>query len=120
MKDIEVRLISLQSNSDAATILKAAEETNKVLREEHLITIPMFQAIPTIAEVFIKTLLQKAAAEAASSGNTTMINVFDLFEIGFDVDNDEESEKGGNIVPAFRPLAAAKMDGKSDTNMSGE
>lgn len=120
MKDEIYRLNSLEGNGDAAFILEAAEDAKNILKEQNHIGIDLAQAIPTIVEVYLKAILDKVAKKAEAEGGTAMVNMFDLFEIGFDSVDDESDEKGGNIVPAFMPLGAMKTLGKSDESQSGE
>ena len=120
MKEATYKLLPLEGNKDSAKILEIAEETKNVLREDNHIVIDLAQAIPTIVERYLQVALKKISTEVATSGESTTINLFDLFEIGFDVAEDDGDEKGGNIVPAFVPLGVMKTMGKSDETQSGE
>nr|DAK19276.1 MAG TPA: hypothetical protein [Caudoviricetes sp.] len=120
MKEANYRLMSLEGNQDSAKILEVAEKAKKILQDENHIMIDLSQAIPTIVEVYLRAALESLANETAANKETITMNFFDLFQLGFDVAEDDSDEKGGNIVPAFVPLGAMKTMGKSDETQSGE
>lgn len=120
MKEANYKLIPLEGNPDSAKLLEVAEETKKVLQEDNHIMIDLSQAIPTIVETYLNVALKRLAKDVAIGGETVTMNFFDLFQLGFDVAEDDNDEKGGNIVPAFVPLGAMKTMGKSDETQSGE
>lgn len=115
-----VKLTDLTSNESSKFILEVASKAVLKLDSENHIKIQMHQIIPTVVETFLQVALKEAAAVASSTNKDALINMFDMFKIGYVVDEDDESEKGGNIVPGFVPLGYMKTTGKDDETQTGE
>lgn len=90
--------IPVEIRDNKEEIIKIASRAMTILDEENNVVIPTVEVIPTIAYVFMKSMIQYLN-ENKEKGVDTSINFMQLMDIGITYRNNDDAEKDGNFTP---------------------
>lgn len=105
--------IPVEVRDNVEEIKKIAQRAQILLDEEHNINIPLPEAVPTIAYVFMKSAIMYLN-ENKEKGTDISLNLMQLMDIGITYRGNDEAEKDGNFTPSLVPGQEFKLLIKDD------